>query len=194
MITEHPDPIVREQYAGRVAAMLELPQETLLRGLGSRRAPALKTRPKARSERPSLMVLLLAVHQPEAVAHVLDEVLFVDDIELAAYRALASAATLHEAIELADPHAAELLQRLAVEEVDVEPDDVLTLLVAEAAQRALLDIELEARSSDDPLSAAETIGWLKLRLEEAREAVTRQAALEQLVAFLVERRAAEEGS
>ena len=194
MITEHPDPIVREQYAGRVAAMLDLPQETLLRGLGSRSEPALKTRPQARSERPSLMVLLLAVHQPEDVAYVLDEVLFVDDVELAAYRALASAATLHEAIEVADPAAAELLQRLAVEEVDVEPDDVLTLLVAEAAQRALVDIEAGARSSVDPLTAAETIGWLKLRLEEAREAATRRTALEQLVAFLVERRAVEEGS
>jgi hypothetical protein len=121
-------------------------------------------------------------------------VLFVDDVELAAYRALASASTLHEAIEVADPDAAELLQRLAVEEVDVDPDDVLTLLVAEAAQRALHEIELGARTADDPLSSSETVGWLKLRLEEAREPATRQAALEQLVAFLVERRPMEEGS
>jgi DNA primase len=195
MITEHPDPIVREQYAGRIAATLDLPQETLLRGLGARRAQvSMPTRPKARSERPSLMVLLLAVHDPESVAHLLDEALFVDEVELAAYRALASASTLHEAIELADPDAAELLQRLAVEEVDVEPHDVLTLLVAEAAQRALHEIETSARTSDDPLAAADTVGWLKLRLEEAREAPSRQAALEQLVAFLVERRAVEEGS
>jgi DNA primase len=194
MLVEHPDPIVREQYAGRIAATLDLPQETLLRGLGSTRAPAPQQRPKARSERPSLMVLLLAVHQPESVAHVLDEVLFVDDVELAAYRALASASTLHEAIEVADPAAAELLQRLAVEEVDVDPDDVLTLLVAESAQRALHELEAGARISEDPLAASETVGWLKLRLEEAREPASRQTALEQLVAFLVERRPVEEGS
>jgi len=188
MIVEHPDPIVREQYAGRIAATLDLPQETLLRGLGSGRAPAPQPRPKARPERPSLMVLLLAVHHPETVAYLLDEVLFTDEVEVAAYRALASASTLHEAIELADPEAAELLQRLAVEEVDVDPDDVLALLVGEVAQRALHDVESEARVSADPLTAAETIGWMKLRLEESRDAITRRAALEQLVDFLVQRR------
>lgn len=134
------------------------------------------------------MVLRLAVHQPETVAHALDEVLFTDEVELGAYRALASAATLHEAIDAADPEAAELLQRLAVEEVDVEPDDVLSLLVGEAAQRALKEVDAEARVSTDPLAAAETVGWLKLRLEESREPATRGPALEQLVAFLVGRR------
>jgi DNA primase len=188
MIGEHPNAIVREQYAGRMAAILDLPQQTLLAGQGARRATTPAQRPRTRSERPSLMVLLLAVHQPETVAELLDEVLFTDEIELGAYRALASAATLHEAIDVADPEATELLQRLAVEEVDVDPDDVLSLLVAEATQRALHEVEADARMSADPLAAAETIGWLKLRLEESREAPTRRAALEQLVAFLVERR------
>ena len=138
------------------------------------------------------MVLQLAVHQPEAVADFLHVSLFTDDVELAAYRALAEAETLHDALDNAEPAAAELLQRLAVEEVDVEPDDVLGLLVGEAAQRALHDVEVDARASDDPLAAAETVGWLKLRLEELRESDTRRAALEQLVPFLVER--AEEGT
>jgi hypothetical protein len=138
-------------------------------------------------------VLGLAVHHPEEVAHLLDEVLFTDEVELGAYRALASAATFHEAIEAADPESAELLQRLAVEEVDVEAGDVLSLLIGEAAQRALRELDADARVSSDPLAAAETVGWLKLRLEESREATTREAALEQLVAFLVGRRR-EEGN
>jgi DNA primase len=188
MIGEHPNAIVREQYAGRMAAILDLPQQTLLAGQGARRVTRPAPRTRTRSERPSLMVLLLAVHQPETVADVLDEVLFTDEVELGAYRALASAATLHEAIDVADPEASELLQRLAVEEVDVDPDDVLSLLVAEATQRALHEVEADARVSSDPLAAAETVGWLKLRLEESREAPTRRPALEQLVAFLVERR------
>jgi DNA primase len=194
MITEHPNPIVREQYAGQVAAALGLPQETMLAGLGAGRArPAPAPARTTRSERPSLMVLGLAVHRPETVADLLDEVLFTDEVELAAYRALASASTLHEAIDVADPEAAELLQRLAVEEVDVDPDDVLSLLVSEAAQRARQEVEQAARASADPLAAAELHGWLKLRIEESREPDTRKAALEQLVAFLVKRRG-EEGA
>jgi DNA primase len=192
MITEHPNAIVREQYAGRVAATLDLPQGTLLAGLGAgRRVAPAPARRQARSERPSLMVLRLAVHDPDAVAAFLDESLFTDDVELGAYRALAGAATLHEAIDTADPEASELLQRLAVEEVDVDAEDVLSLLVGEATHRALHEVEAEARASADPLAAAEIVGWLKLRLEESREPATRRAALEQLVAFLTGRRGEE---
>jgi hypothetical protein len=139
------------------------------------------------------MVLRLAVHQPEAVAHLLDEVLFTDEVELGAYRALAASPTLHEAIEAADPEAAELLQRLAVEEVDVEPEDVLSLLIGEAATRAYRELEADTRASGDIVAASETMAWLKMRLEESREADTRGPALEQLVAFLIGRRR-EEGN
>jgi len=191
MVGEHPNPLVRDQYVMEIADRCRIEPDRLRGGVGAAArpsAPASTRKRTERTERPSLMVLLLAVHQPEAVAELLDEVLFTDEVELASYRALASASTLHEAIEQADPEASELLQRLAVEEVDVDPDDVLALFVGEAAQRALHDVESEARVSADPLAAAETVGWLKLRLEESREAVTRRAALEQLVDFLVQRR------
>ena len=187
MVREHPNPLVRDQYVMEIADRCRLDPDRL-RGTTPTAAPTMPRRRPQRTERPSLMVLLLAVHEPESVADLLDEVLFGDDIELAAYRALASAATLHEAIEQADPDAAELLQRLAVEEVDVEAEDVLALLVADVAQRSVHDLEAEARVSDDPLAAAETVGWLKLRLEELREGETRRLALEQLVDFLVQRR------
>ena len=204
MIGEHPNQLVRDQYVMEVADRCRIDPDRLRAGGFAAPAPSSgrlsgdrpEKRPQpereGRSERPSLMVLRLAVHQPEAVAEFLHESLFTDDVELAAYRALASAETLHDAVDAAEPAAAELLQRLAVEEVDVEPDDVLGLLVGEAAQRSLHDVEVEARASDDPLAAAETIGWLKLRLEELREADTRRTALGQLVPFLVER--AEEGT
>jgi DNA primase len=192
MIAEHPNAIVREQYAGRVAAALDLPQATLLAGLGAgRRAAPPAPRRQTRSERPSLMVLRLAVHDPEAVAPFLDAALFTDEVEAGAYRALAASATLHEAIQVADPEASELLQRLAVEEVDVDAEDVLALLIGEAIQRVLQEIDAEARAAGDPLSATETIGWLKMRLEETRERDTRRAALEQLVAFLTGRQGEE---
>jgi DNA primase len=192
MVAEHPNEFVRDQYVMEIADRCRVDAARLRAGLVQPRQsappPDARRSRHTRSERPSLMVLRLAVHQPETVAHALDEILFTDEVELGAYRALASAATLHEAIELADPEAAELLQRLAVEEVDVEPDDVLTLLIAEAATRAYRELESDTRVSGDIVEASETMAWLKLRLEESREAETRGPALEQLVAFLVGRR------
>jgi DNA primase len=188
MVGEHPNPLVRDQYVMEIADRTRVDPDRLRGGTPKAAAPTLPRRRPQRTERPSLMVLLLAVHQPEAVADLLDEVLFTDEVELAAYRSLASAATLRDAIEQADPAAAELLQRLAVEEVDVEAEDVLALLVGEAAGRAVHELEAEARISPDPLAAAEVVGWLKLRLEELREVDSRRSALEQLVDFLVQRR------
>src|SRR5262245_37094427 len=171
----------------RVADRTRIPAESLR--VGPRRAAPpgrepLPRRPASRAESPSLLALRLAVHDPASVAATLSEVLFDDPIELAAYRALAVASTFHEAVEAADPDAAELLERLAVEEADAEADDVLALLVGEAANRALAEVEAEARASDDPLAAAQTIGWIKLRMEELREAARRRAALDQLVPLL----------
>ncbi|MCU1485857.1 MAG: dnaG [Actinomycetia bacterium] len=197
MVAEHPNQLVRDQYVMEIADRCRVEPDRLRAGLAQPRraepAPEPRRVRPTRSERPSLMVLRLAVHQPEAVAHLLDEVLFTDVVELGAYRALAAASTLHEAIEQADPESAELLQRLAVEEVDVEPDDVLSLLIGEAAQRALREVDADQRVSADPLAASETVAWLKMRLEESREADTRGPALEQLVAFLIGRRR-EEGN
>jgi DNA primase len=187
MVGEHPNALVRDQYVMEIADRCRVDPARLRGGTHRAAEPAPARRRPERTERPALMVLLLAVHQPEAVADLLDEVLFTDEVEVAAYRALASASTLHDAIEQADPEAAELLQRLAVEEVDVEADDVLALLVGEVAQRALHEVESEARVSVDPLAASETVGWLKLRLEELREPDTRQEALIVLVDFLIQR-------
>jgi len=188
MIREHPNQIVREQYAGQVAVRLDLPADAILRGGPVRIARTESSRPRRAQESPALMVLGLAVHRPEEVAGRIDEVLFTDPVHVSAYRALAGATTLHEAIDTAEPEAAELLQRLAVEEVDVEADDVVALLVADAARRALDEI----RHADDPLAVAELHGWLKLRLDELMETETRGPATAALVSFLVER-AAEEG-
>jgi DNA primase len=188
MVGEHPNQLVRDQYVMEIADRTRVDPDRLRGGPTRTATPTLPRRRPQRTERPSLMVLLLAVHQPEAVADLLDEVLFTDEVELAAYRSLAAAATLRDAIEQADPDAAELLQRLAVEEVDVEAEDVLALLVGEAAGRSLHALEAEARISPDPLTSAEVVGWLKLRLEELREVDSRRSALEQLVAFLVQRR------
>src|SRR5207302_8928928 len=101
---------------------------------------------------PEVEALKLAVHRPEEMAGRLHEVLFADELHLAAYRALATSTTLHEAIESADPGAAALLQRLAVEEPDADPDDVLALIAQHAVTRVLAEARSAAAGAEGPLS------------------------------------------
>ena len=147
---------------------------------------SVRSRPRA-TESPEVEALRLAVHRPETVAPFLEELLFDDEINLAAFRALASVQTLHDAIEKADPEAAALLLRLAVEEAEAEPEDVIALLVRRATMRALTGLEAEARSSQSVID----LTWPRQRMEELDGTETRLRAAEQLVAWMV--RSAEEG-
>ncbi len=135
-----------------------------------------------------LEALREAVQRPEALRDRLHECLFADPEILNAWRAWSSGAGLHEAIDRADPAAAELLQRMAVEEAaDVDPEGVLARLVAEAAQRALADLEAAARQASDPAAYNPIVGWLKLSIEELREPSTGAAATDRLLRWLAER-------
>jgi DNA primase len=138
------------------------------------------------TQSPEIEALRLAVHRPETVAPFLEELLFAEDVNRAAFRALVEAKTLHEAIEEAEPEAAALLRRLAVEEADAEPVDVVANLVRLATLRVLADFEVEARASQSIMD----LTWPKQRLEDLRDDETRVEAATQLVAWLV--RSAEE--
>lgn len=199
LIAEHPNQIVRENYAAQIALRLGVRPEHLMTGQGGGgRRPAnvgVPSRQRRRTETPSLLALGLAVHQPEAVCELLHEVLFADPVELAAYRALAHAATLQEAVAEAAPDVAELLLRLAVEEVaDTDAEAVVGRLVDEATSRVLADMEAGFRTGTSPGDDPQVFGWLKLRIEDLREESTRAAALEQLLAFLVARAGGRETS
>jgi len=135
-----------------------------------------------------LEALREAVQKPDALRCRLHECLFADPDILNAWRAWSSSAGLHEAIARADPAAAALLQRMAVEEEgDVDPDGVLARLVAEAAQRALADLEAAARQASDPAAYNPIVGWLKLAIEELREPSTEAPATDRLLRWLTER-------
>jgi DNA primase len=191
IIAEHPSDLVRDQYVMEIADRTRVDPGRLRAGAvesGRRPAPLAATRASSRKkDGPSVLVLRHAVQDPESVAAYLHEVLFADPVELAAFRALAAATTLHEAITNAEPEAAELLQRLAVEESDTEPEEAVASLVSEVALIARREIEADARASEDQLGASDLIAWIWLRVQELRERETRRSALGQLVPFLADR-------
>jgi hypothetical protein len=147
-------------------------------------APARSPVQRAGSE---VEALRLAVHRPEAVGERLDDVLFDDDLHRAAFGALVSASTLHDAIAGADPDVAALLQRLAVEDTEEDADDVIIRLLERAGSRALADLQLEARSSAAPEQYGTIIAWLKIALEELRNPQSSRASEARLIPWLVAR-------
>jgi hypothetical protein len=203
LIAEHPNELVRDQYLMEVADRCRVPPDRL-RSLGSAPPPGAKTAipPPVRRQDvdpvalsgPELEALRLAVHRPEEVVGRLERVLFTHPLALAAFDCLWSATTLHDAIEGADPQTADLLQRLAVEETDADPDDVMIRLVSRAGQRTLVDLQSEMRQApaEDFASYASTIAWLKMALEAMRDddIAHRPSALEaeeRLVGWIVAR-------
>jgi hypothetical protein len=186
MVAEHPNDLVRNDYIGRIAAATDIPAERLARSIKRTGANAV-VRPVERvnrlAEGPELNALRLAISRPEDVADRLVEQLFTDELHAAAFRALADAATLHEALEHADPGAAALLQRLAVEDTDADADDVVALLL-----RRVIGDEITRRTHLDDAVNDDVLTWLISEHQQLRaDSPTRVDASKRLVAWLVER-------
>ena len=188
VIAEHPSELVRDQYVMQVADRCRLDPDRL-RALAGRSAGAQVVRTPSTTARrresggPEIEALRLAVHRRDEVVPRLQPVLFADERILAAFTALAAAPTVHAAIAAAGPEAADLLQRLAVEEAAADPDDVVARLVDRAAHRALADLEAVARSApEQALAVSATVAWLQLTLADLPDA----EATDRLVAWLVQ--------
>jgi DNA primase len=195
MIREHPDEFVRDQYVMEVSTRTRIEADRLREALKKGRltdVPARASTP-ARASRVVLSrsaeeeALLLAVNDREEMEGRLHEVLFADELTAAAYRALMSTDSLHDALEAADPAAADLLQRLAVEEPTEDVDNVIGRLAREAGIRALRELDAAAREADDPAAFAPAMGWLKLTVEELRDPGSAVDASDRLVRWLVDR-------
>jgi dephospho-CoA kinase len=97
----------------------------------------------------------VAVHEPELVAGRIRAEVFAEPVARQAFEALASSATFHEALERATGAAAELLERLAVEDPPwaEDPDpyatSVLVQVTEAAAERRL---RVMVRAGDDRAS------------------------------------------
>lgn len=208
MVAEHPDELVRDQYLMQVADRCRVEADRLramaaagvVEGRAPEPAPAPARTPAERPvvalSGPELEALRLAVHRREEVIGRLDGPLFSHALASNAFVLLMESGDVHEAIRRADPQAADLLQRMAVEETDADPDDVMIRLVERAVQKELRELQSEMRQAppEDQPAYAPTIAWLKLGLERMRadDITQREAALEaeeRLVGWLAERHA-----
>jgi DNA primase len=151
VIAEHPSELVRDQYVMQVAERCRIDPEQLrarLRSPGAKRVAVDRSTSVASRvwlpEGPEVNALLALIHEPDAVDPLLmmdtklTASMFADLKNLAAFNALAGTASLHEAIEVADAGASELLLRLSVAELDGEPEDAVAGLVREAARRSVI--------------------------------------------------------
>lgn len=189
VIAEHPNQLVRDQYFMTVADRCRVDVDALkqLRVQPTRGMPERVTT-RRRDDTPAHVVLQFAVQKPEDIGELLHPVLFVDDVDADAFRALCDGESFHDAVATASPEAAELLQRLAAEElVAVDAEDAVARLVDDVAARSLVDVEAEARSVEDPMPLIEAIRWIKLQREDLYDEQRRRAAIDELVAFLAER-------
>jgi DNA primase len=180
-VREHPSDLVRDQYVMDVAGRTGIQPERLRMLLEGRRPPRPPTR-QARQEGPEVEGLRLAVHRPEEVAELLHEVLFVDPVILAGYRALCASTTLAQAIDIAEEEAATLLRRLAVEDADTSAADVVSLLAREAGLRVLAELRKRGELED-----ADQIAWLQRTLEDMRDPALGVEATGRLVRWMVDR-------
>ncbi|MEJ7583578.1 MAG: toprim domain-containing protein [Acidimicrobiales bacterium] len=193
VIAEHPAELVRDQYVMEVADRCRIDVGRLRDSLRSGAPPitasvaplAGRNGRRDSNESRALRLAVDAEHGAE-MRSLLHDVLFSDTLHLNGWRALCHAqGEVHAAMAAADPAAAELLQRLAVQDAIDEPRDIRRSLLREVARRCLADLEHDARIATDPSSYPPAIEWLQSQLEaigpDARPA---QPVEDQLLAWL----------
>jgi DNA primase len=191
VIAEHPSELVRDQYVMQVAERCRIDPDQLrarLRSPGAKRVAVDRSTSVASRvwlpEGPEVNALLALIHEPDVVDPLLmmdtklTASMFADLKNLAAFNAIATTASLHEAIEVADAGASELLLRLSVAELDGEPEDAVAGLVREAARRSVmtskepipLDVHQALLDINEPNTKRAAINmlltWLGSRSEE----------------------------
>lgn len=187
VINEHPIAWVRTNYAGQVAAHLEMPVHDLVRAAerGVRR-PHLNVAPvrqAPRRENAEFAAIALLVQDWNAIASWLDEALFADEVYRRAFLAVAeSGGELTAALDAADPEAREVLERAAVVEVSGDPAAEARNLIAAAVRR-----ELGVRRSVVDLDRARDDAEAKRQAEDLHEPARAVAAAGWLLGWLQRR-------
>ena len=188
VISEHPSELVRDQYVMQVADRCRIDPEQLrarLRAPGAKRVAVDRVVPTASRvwlpESQEVNVLLALIHEPDVVDPLLmidtklTASMFSDLKNLAAFNALASTASLHEAIEAADAGASELLLRLSVVDFEGDPEAAVADLVREAARREVRRVA----ATETPIPP-----MVNQALNDINEPNTRRSAMAELLTWL----------
>jgi DNA primase len=205
VIREHPSDGVRDQYLMDVAGRCRTEPDTL-RAMLARPAPAPRERPNDRRgssplvepppsviaprlneerDSPELEVLRHVVHAWAGVEPWISyEELFVGDLHARAFTALMAHPTVPEAIAAADPAVAELLTRLATEEVQTKPFDAVVRMLTETARSEVRMLRAQVAANPDDPELLRVQHWLSQTIDQLRDEHTSGAAAEQLVAWL----------
>jgi len=204
VIREHPSELVRDQYVMEVAGRTRVSPEQL-RELLRRPAPAPRDRdddrrgalpaeldaramrPRVLDERdgPELEVLRHVIHDWEAVEPwIRYEELFLSDLHAAAFRILMAHPTVPGAIEAADPGVADLLGRLATDEVQSEPFDAVARLLTERARHEVAELAARVAAAPDHTDLQHQQHWLTGIIDRLRDPDAAALAANELVAFV----------
>ena len=202
-VREHPSELVRDQYVMEIADVCRI-EPARLRAQLAEPAPEPKSQSRSRGdddpgpggvdavrapirvrETAEVEALRLVLQRPGDIGRLLIPELFTPGVPRDAYVA-ATSGPLHEVLETTEPRLADLLTRLAVEESTAEPADVVMRLAVESGNRALAAMDAEARRSEDPLSYAPAVGYLKLMLDDLRGDESAMESLDPLLAWLTE--------
>ena len=202
LVAEHPDALVRDQYAMGIADRCQVGIDELRRrgavaaaqvrpghmtpGAGDTAGVA--GAPSATDHlTPEIQALRLLVHRPEEIRAHLSPVLFENHLNRRTLAVLVEATDLHAARAGAEPEVADLLGRLAVQDAsDDKPAGVLTRLAYLAAERAAVSLEAEARLSGDLAAYQPSISYLRTEVMKLREVVADGTEIEQLLRWLID--------
>ncbi|MDQ2651194.1 MAG: hypothetical protein M3Z03_16770, partial [Actinomycetota bacterium] len=201
VIREHPSALVRDQYVMEVAGRCRVEPQMLREALAgpprpsarndadrsAREGPAPLTPRRRVEERdgPELEVLRHVLHAWEGVEPWLQyEELFLDDLHARSFRVLLDHPTVAEAIEAADPLVADLLARLATEELNTEPFDAVVRLLTERARHEIAELANRIAAEPDDVELLRLQHWLTQTVNLLRDPNTADGASEQLVAWL----------
>ncbi len=184
VVNEHPNVIVRREYAGEIAARLGLPVADLvaLAERGSSRVSVAAAPRRESRETAEVAAIWLLVHRWNEIAPWLVETLFADDVALAAFRALAgSGGDLDQALAVAEPAAREMLERVAVVDLDVDAAVEARNLIRAATRRQIG----RWRALGDPEIARTTMAEGQRLLEVLDDVVAGPEAATRLLGWLV---------
>lgn len=193
MVAEHPDPLVRDQYAMEVASRCRF-EPDLIRSMlqDGPRPTTVDNKAVARvspaRNTPELEALRLAVHRRDSIIELLVPELFVDPLCATVYDLLLSSSSLHDAISDGGPEVAEMIQRISVEESDADPLDVAGRLWERFLETQIDECRLTARGADAETYAAlaDDMSWFRHRLDDLRAPERKAAAVDGLLTWMLE--------